>query len=92
MRKWAGGGLNPNCTRIEGHTPSIIDIDTWERVQTRMKANTKATNRAVKREYLLTGLIGCESCGAAYAGHTSTNTKGYTHSSYICGNKYRTRS
>jgi hypothetical protein len=24
-------------------------------------------------------------------GHTSTNKKGYTHTSYICGNKYRTR-
>jgi hypothetical protein len=24
-------------------------------------------------------------------GHTSTNKKGFTHSSYICGNKYRTR-
>ena len=91
MRKWAGGGLNPDVTRIEGHIPPIIDIDTWERVQARMKANAKAVNKAVKREYLLSGLIECEQCGATFVGHTSTNKKGYKHSTYICGSKYRTR-
>ena len=93
MRKWAGGGLNPNVSRIEGHIPPIIDNETWERVQVRMKENAKAkaTNKAVKKDYLLTGLIECEQCGATYVGHTSTNKKGYRYSSYICGSKYRTR-
>ena len=90
MRKWAGGGLNPNCERIEGHIPPIIDMDTWERVEKRMSENKRATNKA-KREYLLTGLIECEQCGATFVGHTSTNKKGYEHRTYICGNKYRTR-
>ncbi|MDR2902886.1 MAG: recombinase family protein [Clostridiales bacterium] len=90
MRKWAGGVPNPNCVRKEGQIPPIIDMDTWERVQRRMSENKRATNKA-KREYLLTGLIECEQCGATFVGHTSTNQKGYEHRTYICGNKYRTR-
>ena len=90
MRRWAGGALNPNCVRLEDMIPPIIDTDTWERVQKRMSENKKATNKA-KREYLLTGLIECDCCGATFVGHTSTNKKGYEYRTYICGNKYRTR-
>ena len=90
MRQWAGGALNPNCVRLEDMVPPIIDTDTWERVQKRMRENKKATNKA-KREYLLTGLIECDCCGATFVGHTSTNKKGYEYRAYICGNKYRTR-
>lgn len=90
MRKWAGGALNPDVVRIENIIPAIIDMDTWERVQSRMKDNKrKATNKA-KYEYLLTGLIECESCGATYVGHTSTNSRGIKNRYYVCGNKYRT--
>lgn len=90
MGKWAGGKPNPHYVRLEGVIPPIVDMDLWERVQIRMKDNRRAVNKA-KRDYLLTGLIECESCGAAYVGHTSTNAKGYTTSYYVCGNKYRTR-
>lgn len=41
MRKWAGGQLNPNVERIEGAIPRIIDDDTWEKVQSRMKDNKR---------------------------------------------------
>ena len=92
MRKWAGGALNPDCVKIEGHIPAIIDIDTWERVQRRMSDNKGKSKNKAKREYLLSGLIECDICGATFVGHTSTNKKGYEHKTYICGNKYRTRS
>ena len=91
MRKWAGGTPNPNCVRIEGYIPPIIDMDTWERVQTRMSDNKRRASNKAKREYLLSGLIECEQCGATFVGHTSTNKKGSEHRTYICGNKYRTR-
>ena len=91
MRQWAGGGLNPNCVRLEGIIPPIIDMATWERVQKRMSDNKKNSTFKAKREYLLTGLIECECCGATFVGHTSTNKKGYEYRTYICGNKYRTR-
>ena len=90
FRQWAGGGPNPNCVRIEGAIPVIIDDLTWERVQKRLSDNKRnATNKA-KTTYLLSGLIECEECGAAYVGHTSTNKRGYKTRYYVCGNKYRT--
>lgn len=92
MRNWAGGRPNADCVRLEGRTPRIIDNETWERVQTRMKDNARRASNKAKREYLLSGKIKCEKCGATYIGHTSTNKKGYEHTRYICGNKYRTRS
>ena len=90
MRKWAGGQLNPNVERIEGAIPRIIDDDTWEKVQARMKDNKRPGRNKARHRYLLTGLIHCEECGAAYVGHASTNKKGYTTRYYCCGNKYRT--
>ena len=89
MRKWAGGAPNPNVVRLEGHIPAIIDMNTWEKVRKRMNENKKAVNKA-KRDYLLSGLIECEACGATFVGHTSVNQRGYETRYYVCGNKYRT--
>lgn len=91
FRKWAGGAPNPDCVRIEGAIPPIIDVQTWEEVQKRMRDNKRNARNKSKRTYLLSGLIECEECGAAYVGHTSTNKKGYESRYYVCGNKYRTR-
>lgn len=92
MGKWAGGIPNENAVRIENAIPRIIDNKTWERVQKRMSDRKhRAVNKA-KREYLLSGLIECADCGAAYIGHTSTNSRGYSTRYYCCGNKYRTHS
>lgn len=91
MRKWAGGTPNPNCVRIEGIIPPIIDIETWKEVERRMENNKHdGRNKSTRREYLLSGLIVCDACGSAYIGHTSRNKKGYETSYYVCGNKYRT--
>lgn len=91
FRKWAGGSPNEKCVRIEGQLPAIIDEITWERVQKRMSDNKRNAANKAKRSYLLTGLIECEECGATFVGHTSRNSKGYETRSYVCGNKYRTR-
>ncbi len=90
FRKWAGGSLNPNCVRLEGHIPAIIDNETWERVQKRMSDNKRNAVNKAKRAYLLSGLIECEECGGTYVGHTSTSSKGHETRYYVCGNKYRT--
>ena len=90
FRKWAGGGLNPNCVRIEGMIPAVIDDELWEKVQKRMSDNKRNAANKAKRSYLLSGLIECEACGAAYVGHTTTSGKGYETRYYVCGNKYRT--
>lgn len=91
MRKWAGGKPNPNCVRYEHFITPIIDMDTWERVKTRLSDNKRNASGKAKREYLLSGLIECVGCGASYVGHSSTNVKGYESRYYVCGNKYRTR-
>ena len=90
FRKWAGGAPNPNCVRLEGHIPAIIDNETWERVQKRMSDNKRNAVNKAKRTYLLSGLIECEECGGAYVGHTSVNSKGRETRYYVCGNRYRT--
>lgn len=90
LRKWAGGSANPNVTRIEDAIPPIIDKDTWERVQNRLRDNKHNARNKAQHSYLLTGLIKCESCGSAYVGHASTSKKGYVTRYYCCGNKYRT--
>lgn len=91
FHKWAGGTPNPDCVRIEGVIPAIISEELWKKVQKRMSDNKRNARNKAKRSYLLSGLIECEECGAAYVGHTSTNKKGYQTRSYVCGNKYRTR-
>lgn len=91
FRKWVGGELNPDVVRLEGVIPPIIDTDTWGRVQKRLKDNKHKARNKSKHNYLLSGLIVCDNCGAAYVGHTSTNKKGYSTRYYTCGNKYRTR-
>ena len=90
FRKWAGGTPNPNCVRLEGHIPAIIDNTTWEKVQKRMSNNKRNASNKAKRTYLLSGLIECEECGGTFVGHTSTSSKGYETRYYICGNRYRT--
>ncbi len=91
FRAWAGGAPNPNAVVIPDAIPPIIDKTTWERVQQRVSNNKRNAKNKARETYLLSGLIECECCGAAYVGHTSTNKKGYRTKYYVCGNKYRTK-
>ena len=90
LRQWAGGGLNPKVVRLEGMIPPIIDRETWEEVQKRLNDRRRNAKNKARHSYLLSGLIECEACGAAYVGHTTTNSRGYSTRYYVCGNKYRT--
>lgn len=90
MGKWAGGGPNERMVRIEkGAIPPIIDIHTWNTVQARRKSNKHAQNTAVRRTYLLSGLIECGDCGSSYVGVTSINSRGVETSYYTCSAKKR---
>lgn len=92
--KWAGGRPSPRAVRIEGAVPPIIDRATWERVSRRMSDRSRNAANAAKREYMLSGLIVCESCGARYCGRTvRADRKGgpqYVRY-YTCGRKYRAK-
>ncbi|WP_082413700.1 recombinase family protein [Thermoanaerobacter thermohydrosulfuricus] len=77
--------------RIEGGIPRIIDDETWERVQERMKRNKKGVNSA-KETYLLSGLIYCGKCGGAMTGnrrHSGTTKNLYVN--YECSTRKRTK-
>lgn len=89
--EWAGGELSDRAVVIENGLPAIIDRDTWEAVRLRMDDNKKNKKNHGKRDYLLSGLIRCGHCGAAWIGVTTTNKKGAEYSFYACGDKYRTR-
>lgn len=86
MTKWAGGAPNPAAVRIEGAIEPIIDTDLWERVRRRMSGNAHGNSR---HNYLLSGLVTCSACGAAFIGKTNTNSRGYVSRCYVCGNKHR---
>lgn len=94
MRKWAGGGLNPNVIRVDGAIPPIIEQNLWERVSERMKSNKRNAQNKAKREYLLSGIIECSQCGSTYVGHCSTHKRKdgtkVENRYYVCGGKYRT--
>lgn len=67
-------GLNDNPVIAEGkHTP-IISQDLWDKVQARKKQVSKKPQVHGKGTNLLTGIIFCEKCGAAYAASNTTNT------------------
>ena len=72
-------GLNDKPVIAEGkHTP-IISQDLWDKVQARKKQVSKKPQVHGKGTNLLTGIIFCEKCGAAYA---ASNTNQYTQRRY----------
>ncbi len=68
--------------------PAIVDRETFEAVQERRKTSrekhTHARGRALKSEYLLTGLMRCGVCGGKLTGHGMKNQKGYRNRYYTC--------
>ncbi len=57
--------------RIPGGMPTIIDEQTFNRVQEKMKERQhKAAKFSAKQEYLLSGKIFCGECGSPYAGNS----------------------
>ena len=90
MRKYCGRKDNPDKVVIKNGIPQIIDEATFAEASKRMKKRMKGKDCKTKREYLLSGLIKCPVCGAAYVGRCSTNKKGIETRYYTCGNKYRT--
>lgn len=91
MRKWAGGGKNPNEVRIEDHIPPIIDLQLWDAVQHRNRDNSgNGRAKACRREYPLSGVIECGECGVLMHGHTTGSQKrGYVYAYYDCRNHNR---
>ena len=75
---------------IENAVPAIIDIETWNAVQDRLKnIENKPKPRKTKRFYALTGKLVCAHCGGHYCGkhYNGRNKSGNGHSVYVCYKK-----
>ena len=73
--------------RKEGAWPALVDRDTFETVQTAMNGRApKITHpRITSSNYLLSGLVHCRKCGAAYIGYGAKSGRFHY---YVCGTTY----
>ena len=67
-------GYNPNYIVAEGNHEPIIDEDTFNRVQDRLKIRSRQPKWNNRGENLLTGLLRCPECEGAMAASNTTNT------------------
>jgi DNA invertase Pin-like site-specific DNA recombinase len=70
---------------LEDAIPRIVDDDTFNKVQLRVKANKRAPARAKANvDYYLTGKLFCGKCGNNMVGDSGTSSTGTTHFYYSC--------
>ncbi|AHB12848.1 serine recombinase [Dehalococcoides mccartyi CG1] len=82
-----GLAKNEEIVRLENAWPSIIDKETFQRIQQSMiSRQPKNTHpRTVPSQYLLSGMAFC-SCGAALTGHSA---KSGQYAYYQCNRKFK---
>lgn len=74
--------------RIEGGIPEIIDKDTFEGVQKRLKEKKRPRGKQRQNsEFLLTGKCECGLCGSPMVAQCGTSHTGKKHDYYMCQNK-----
>lgn len=78
-------GLPP--VRKENAWPALVDTDTFKSIQAGLngRAPKVVHPRVTSSQYLLSGLIKCRKCGAAYIGY---GAKSGRHHYYVCGTTY----
>ena len=87
--------VRPRSEWIDVSVPRIIDDATFARVQERIAANRRFSERRLKRKnvYLLRGLIRCGVCGYSYIGRTQTlapKGTGFPEHRYYSCSRYAT--
>jgi len=90
-KKYIGIYTYNNEVEIKGGVPAIIDEDTFNKVQMRLKQNAKNPSRGrATTDYLLIGKLFCGHCGKLM-GAESANKKGDRYYYYACSGKKRFR-
>lgn len=86
MRKRYAGLREYNGTEYQGIWPPIFDIDTYERIQLRVRQRSEAfSHRPKGRRYLLTGWLVCGGCGERMNGGVQkAYDTGIRRTSYRC--------
>jgi site-specific DNA recombinase len=82
------GGSRLPVIRIDNAWPAIVDRDTFDKAQTKMRKRApKITHpRVIHSEYILSGLLRCKNCNAAMIGHAVKSGHFFY---YMCGNARR---
>ena len=76
--------------RIENGVPAIVDRETFDTVQKRLKKNFKApANSKAKVDYLLSQKLFCGHCGAPMTGECGKSKSGKMYYYYACSNRKR---
>ena len=76
--------------RIEDGVPAIVDKNTFDIVQKRLKKNGEAPSRGkAKVDYILAQKLFCGHCGATMVGDSGTSRTGEVHNYYTCSNRKR---
>ena len=92
MHQWVGK-KNNKAVIIENAIPAIIDKETFELAQERLKSRQIRASHNAKREYLLSNKIFCAKCGQLMRGSTVTSGKSkVVTTSYICKGKRELKS
>lgn len=77
---------------IPGGMPMIIDKALFDKVQSRLKHNSKARARTkAYNDYLLTTKVFCGHCGSPMVGESGTSRTGRLHYYYKCADRKRKR-
>ena len=75
--------------RIEGGTPAIIDVETFQKAQRMLKLNRRTgRNKRSTAEYLLTEKLFCGSCGDMMVGVSGISKTGAKHCYYSCSSRH----
>ncbi len=84
------GEVTINGERYENYCPALIDVDTFNVVQEKLKENKHYSARRKADEiFLLTGKAFCGMCGASVVGISGTSHTKQRHSYYVCSNRYK---
>ena len=78
----------PETEWVRVSVPAIVDEGTWELANKNLYRNKDFSRRNKKHEYLLTGLIRCDTCGWRYHGHTDSKKQHIQR--YYCSKIYQT--
>lgn len=90
-KKYIGIYTYNNEVEIKGGVPAIIDEETFERVQQRLRQNAKNPSRGrATTDYLLISKLFCGHCGKPM-GAECANKKGERYHYYACSGKKRFR-
>ncbi len=76
--------LRPKEERVSAQIPAIIENETFKAAGEALRGRKVLSKRRSKREYLLSGIIHCESCGCKMVGECSKGANELLY--YVCSN------